>query len=48
MYNTFESMKNRYVQKLKIKNISKISIAYRERNLEDVVGEEEDIENGIF
>jgi hypothetical protein len=45
MYNTFESMTNTYVQKIKIKNLSNIYIyiyifEYRERDLEDVVGEE--------
>ena len=48
MYNTFESMTNTYVQKIKIK-MSLIQIfEYRGRDLEDVVGEKVDIEDGIF
>jgi hypothetical protein len=40
MYNTFESMTNMYVQKIKIK-ISLIYVfEYRGCNLEDVVGED--------
>jgi hypothetical protein len=48
MYNIFESMTNTYVQKIKIKNVSNIGFEYRERDLENVVGEEEDIEDEIF
>jgi hypothetical protein len=46
MYNTFESMTNTYVQKLKMFLI--YVFTYRGRDLEDVVGEKVDIEDRIF
>jgi hypothetical protein len=49
MYNTFESIINTYVQKNKNKKMSLIYIfEYRGRNLEDVVGDEGDIEERLF
>jgi hypothetical protein len=49
MYNTFKSMTNTYVQKIKNKKISLIQVfAYRGRDLEDVVGEKGDIEDKSF
>jgi hypothetical protein len=49
MYNTFESMTNTYVQKLKKLKMSLIYLfTYRRRDLEDVVGEKVDIGDGIF
>jgi hypothetical protein len=39
MYNTFESMINTYVQKIKLKMSLIWGFEYRGRDLEDVVGE---------